>query len=66
MNTNKNFDKNIDIEENKDLSDDKYEKEYFNLDLTPKIILQTGLNMKHYIVINYQILKKSNSMIFLR
>ena len=50
--TNKNFDKNINIEENKDLSDDEYEKEYFNLDLTPKIILQTGLNMKHYIKIN--------------
>ena len=51
MNTNKNFDKNKGVNENKDLSDE-LEREYFNLDLTPKYILKTDSNMKHYIKIN--------------
>ena len=51
VNTNKNFDKNKGVNENKDLSDE-LEREYFNLDLTPKYILKTDSNMKHYIKIN--------------
>ena len=52
VNTNKTFNQTIKIKENKDLSENEFEKEYFKLDLTPKYILQTGLNMKHYIKIN--------------
>ena len=51
INTNNNFNTKINLGENKDLSDE-FEKEYFNLNLTPKYILKTGLNMKHYIKIN--------------
>ena len=52
MDTNNNFNQNINIEKNKDLSENEMEKEYFKLDLPAKYILQTGLNMKHYIKIN--------------
>ena len=52
LNTNKDFNPNDKgFEKNKDISDYD-EREYFNLDLTPKYILKTGLNMKHYIKIN--------------
>ena len=52
VDTNNNFNEKIDLEKNKGLSDDEFEKRYFNLDLPPKYILKTGLNMKHYIKIN--------------
>ena len=51
LNTNKSFNQNVGMEENRDISDN-LEKEYFNLDLAPKYISKTDLNMKHYIKLN--------------
>ena len=52
IDTNQNFEQNINFEKNKNLSENEFEQQYFKLHLRAKYILQTGLNMKHYIKIN--------------